>query len=96
MPAPLRAAIAAGKKILVLINPPYGETGSGIGKGDKNKKGVEQTCINATMTDSGYASKELFVQFMARIAKEMPTATLAMFSKLKYVNSPNFEKSSRH
>ena len=92
VPQGLRDAIAAGKKILVLINPPYGETGAGIGKGDKNKKGVEQTRINATMVDEGYASKELFVQFMARIAKELPTATLAMFSKLKYVNAPNFEK----
>jgi hypothetical protein len=36
--------------------------------------------------------RELFVQFMARIAKEMSTATLAMFSTLKYVNAPNFEK----
>ena len=92
VPQGLRDAIAAGKKILVLINPPYGETGSGIGKGDMNKKGVEQTRINATMVKEGYASKELFVQFMARIAKELPTATLAMFSKLKYVNAPNFEK----
>ena len=92
VPQGLRDAIAAGKKILVLINPPYGETGSGIGKGDKNKKGVEQTRINATMTDVGYASKELFAQFLARSAKELPTATLAMFSTLKYLNAPNFEK----
>ncbi len=92
VPQGLRDAIATGKKILVLINPPYGETGAGIGKGDKNKKGVEQTRINATMTEMGYASKELFVQFLARIAKELPTATLAMFSTLKYVNAPNFEK----
>ena len=92
VPQGLRDAIATGKKILVLINPPYGETGSGIGKGDKNKKGVEQTRINATMTDVGYASKELFAQFLARIAKELPTATLAMFSTLKYLNAPNFEK----
>ena len=92
VPAGLQKAIADGKKILVLINPPYGETGSGIGKGDKNKKGVEQTKIGASMTDVGYASKELFVQFLVRIAKEIPTATLAMFSTLKYVNAPNFEK----
>lgn len=92
VPASLRAAMTTGKKILVLINPPYGETGAGIGKGDKNKKGVEQTQVNATMTDMGYASKELFVQFLARIARELPTATLAMFSTLKYVNAPNFEK----
>lgn len=92
VPEGLRKAIAEGKKILVLINPPYGETGAGIGKGDKNKKGVEQTRINTTMTDVGYASKELFVQFLARITKELPTTTLAMFSTLKYVNAPNFEK----
>ena len=42
--------------------------------------------------DFGYAARELFAQFVARIAKEIPNATLAMFSKLKYVNAPNFEK----
>lgn len=79
------------KKILVLINPPYGETGSGIGKGDTNKKGIEKSKINMQM-DLGYASKELFVQFLNRIQKELPNATLAMFSTLKYVVAPNFEK----
>lgn len=92
IPQTLRNAIAQGKKILVLINPPYGETGAGIGKGDKNKKSVERTRVNAFMTNVGYASKELFVQFLARIAKELPNATIAMFSTLKYVNAPNFEK----
>ncbi|TDE31142.1 hypothetical protein E0I61_00115 [Flavobacterium ranwuense] len=94
VPKGLKQAIAEGKKILILINPPYGETGSGIGKGDKNKKEVEQTKINALMKtqELGYASKELFVQFLVRIAKEIPTATIAMFSKMKYVNAPNFEK----
>lgn len=94
VPQGLRQAIAEGKKILVLINPPYGETGSGISKGDKNKKEVEQTKINALMKtqELGYASKELFVQFLVRIATEIPTATIAMFSKMKYVNAPNFEK----
>lgn len=78
------------KKILVLINPPYGETGAGIGKGDTNKKGIERTKINLQM-NYGYASKELFVQFLARIYKELPNATLAMFSTLKYIVAPNFE-----
>ena len=44
------------------------------------------------MDDYGKASNELFVQFLARISKEIPTASIAMFSTLKYVNSPNFEK----
>jgi hypothetical protein len=94
VPKGLQKAISEGKKILILINPPYGETGSGIGKGDKNKKEVEQTKINALMKSQamGYSSKELFIQFLVRIAREVPTATIAMFSKLKYVNAPNFEK----
>lgn len=98
LPAELRQAIAdaeagkpGAKKILVLMNPPYGETGSGVGKGDTNKKGIERSRINESM-DFGYASKELFVQFLARISKEIPNATIAMFSTLKYVNAPNFEK----
>lgn len=98
IPKALQQAIAdanekkkGAKKILVLINPPYGETGSGIGKGDTNKKGIERSQINSQM-DLGYASKELFVQFLVRIRKELPNATLAMFSTLKYVVAPNFEK----
>ncbi|RZK29950.1 MAG: hypothetical protein EOO61_19940, partial [Hymenobacter sp.] len=94
VPERLRKAITEGKKILVLINPPYGETGSGIGKGDKNKKEVEQTKVNRLMKEQelGYASKELFVQFLVRIAAEIPNAVLAMFSTLKYVNGPNIER----
>ena len=100
LPIALRLAIAdakEGKKgakpILVLINPPYAESGSGIGKGSENKIGVEKTRINNWMRELnlGFASKELFVQFLIRIREELPTARLAMFSTLKYVNAPNFE-----
>ncbi len=91
IPKELREAIASGKKILVLINPPYAEVGSGADSG--NKAGVAKTKFAATaMSQYGKASSELFTQFVARIAQEMPTATIAMFSKLKYVNAPNFEK----
>jgi len=99
MPPALREAIAAtrdrkkgAKPILILINPPYAESGSGIAKGDINKIGVEKTRINSWMRgmNVGYASKELFVQFLVRISRELPDITLAMFSKLKYVNAPNF------
>ena len=90
VPAGLRAAIAAGKKILVLINPPYAEAGTGMDSG--NKEGVATTKMATCMPNYGYATRELFTQFVARISIEMPTATLAMFSKLKYVNAPNFEQ----
>jgi hypothetical protein len=96
-PEGLRKAIAEGKKILVLINPPYAEATNfeNIAKGvdAENKEGVAKTKIASTsMADYGKASNELFTQFLARIAKEIPTATIAMFSTMKYVNAPNFEK----
>ena len=96
VPENLRKAIAGGKKILVLINPPYAEAmnADNISNNEnaESKLGVSKTKVSALMDAQGYAARELFVQFLVRIAKEIPTATLAMFSKLKYVNAPNFEK----
>ena len=100
VPVGLRNAIAEGKKILVLINPPYAEATNGANtsiasRGDETstKDGVAKTKIAETaMADYGKASNELFTQFVARIAKEIPTATLAMFSKLKYVTAPTLEE----
>ncbi len=91
VPEGLRKAIAEGKKILVLINPPYAESGEGIGGGNKEKVAKTKFATTA-MTNYGKASNELFTQFVARIFQEIPTATLAMFSKLKYINAPNFER----
>ncbi|MFP5039751.1 hypothetical protein [Parasediminibacterium sp. JCM 36343] len=90
IPISLRNAIAEGKKILVLINPPYAESGEGIGGG--NKEGVAKTKLAlSAMQGYGKASNELFTQFVVRVAQEMPSAKLAMFSTLKYVNAPTLE-----
>ena len=97
VPESLRKAIADGNKILVLINPPYAEaTGSenvsSSGAAEASKTGVAKTKLAAyAMAEYGKASNELFTQFVVRIAKEIPTATLAMFSKLKYVNSQTLD-----
>ena len=92
VPQGLRDAIAAGKKILVLINPPYGEAANS--QGNEGKSAIAKTNIGALMNnaDYGYAARELFVQFLVRIAREIPSAKVAIFSTLKYVNAPNFEK----
>lgn len=98
IPEGLRRAIKEGKKLLVLINPPYAEATSSdnIGTGgiaDASKTGVAKTRFATTaMPEYGKASNELFTQFVARIAKEIPTATLAMFSTLKYVNSQTMDE----
>ena len=96
IPESLRKAIADGKKILVLINPPYAEAtnaeNTGIGSTSENKVGVAKTKFAATaMNEFGKASNELYTQFVARIAKEIPTATIGMFSTLKYVNAPTLD-----
>ncbi len=96
IPQKLRDAIKKGKKILVLMNPPYAEAtnSANTSKGDDaaNKAGVAQTRFAQTaMQDFGASRNELFVQFLARIAIEIPTATIAMFSTPKHVNAPNFE-----
>lgn len=96
VPAELRKAIADKKKLLVLINPPYAEATNfgniATGLEAENKEGVAKTKFSEHMSDYGKASNELFAQFVARIARELPEATLAMFSTLKYVNAPNFER----
>jgi hypothetical protein len=94
VPESLRKAIKSGKKILVLINPPYAEATSSenISKNkveDLSKTGVAKTKVASIAKESSSkASNELFMQFVVRIANEMPTATLAMFSKIKYINAP--------
>ena len=90
VPAALQQAIKEGKKILVLINPPYAEAANS--QGNEGKTDVATTKFSINMNDYGYAKRELFTQFLARIAIEIPQATIAMFSTLKYVNAPNFEK----
>lgn len=99
MPHELRAHIQAAhtdkkKKILVLINPPYAEaTSSFSATGGKNKKGVAKTKVaDHCMHQYGKASNELFTQFLARIAQELPNAVVAVFSKLKYITAPTLQE----
>ena len=98
VPENLRKAIAEGKKILVLINPPYAEATSSdnivsSGNSELSKTNVAKTKLASIgMKEFGKASNELFTQFIVRVAKEMPTAILAMFSTLKYVSSPTLNE----
>jgi hypothetical protein len=96
IPQALRDAIASGKKILVLINPPYAEATNADNVSsqiyNEAKTDVATTKVAENMGNYGYANRELFTQFLVRISKEIPTAHIAMFSTMKYVNAPNFEK----
>ncbi|MDE5820979.1 MAG: hypothetical protein K2H63_00660 [Paramuribaculum sp.] len=97
LPKSLRTAIESNKKkIIVLINPPWGETtdANNTVKGHKarNKTGIKRTKMaEVGMSGYGKASNELFLQFVARIAKEIPNATLALFSTMKFINAQTSE-----
>ena len=102
LPKELRKALADAKaekedakRILILMNPPYAEAmhpeNTSGGSKSESKIGVAQTRVALSMPEYGYAKRELFVQFLARISQELPGCILAFFSKLKYVNAPNFK-----
>ena len=78
------------RKLVFYINPPYAEAGSGQGK---HKAGVAtgNKSFEKYKNIIGKASNEIFAQFFIRIYQEIPTATLAEFSKLKILQSSNFQ-----
>ena len=66
LPEALKTALKSGKKIVFLINPPYGQATSG--NGNEHKAGVKNTETSLRMSaEFGKASNELFVQFLYRI-----------------------------
>ena len=90
--ADAKAGMAGAKPILVLINPPYAEATSSENVAsdgvNKSKKGVAKTKFAAAaMSLYGKATNDLFTQFIVRIYQEIPSAKLAVFSKVSYVNA---------
>lgn len=81
------------KKLIIYINPPYAEasnarTVSGTGS---NRPGLSISVVKETYKKQlGRAANELFAQFFARIAVELDGCKLAVFSKLKTMQGPNF------
>jgi hypothetical protein len=82
------------KKLIIYINPPYAEASStdaviSSGKSKDGVSSIHQT-RNNYMQSVGSAIKELFIQFIAHIYHKIPGSKLALFSKMKFVNSQNF------
>jgi hypothetical protein len=82
------------KKLIVYINPPYAEASSttAVISSGSSKDGVStiHQTRDSYINSVGSAIKELFIQFVARIYHKIPNSKLALFSKLKFVNSQNF------
>lgn len=83
------------KKLVIYINPPYAEasnsrtiTGTGT-----NRVGLSFSQVKVNHAkELGRAGNELFAQFFARIFDEIKDCHVAMFSKLKMMQGPNFAR----
>jgi hypothetical protein len=82
------------KQLIVFINPPYGECGRAKKKGEENKSGIasEYEAYKTFENTLGKALRDIATLFIARVYKDIPNGNLGVFSKLKYVNAPNFKR----
>ncbi|MDD6994882.1 MAG: hypothetical protein SPH68_00685 [Candidatus Borkfalkiaceae bacterium] len=84
-------------KWLIFINPPFATSNTpSLSQGKTSKTGVSDTAVRREMLSRGLGEtgRELFSQFLFRIAEEFKgkTAYLGLFSTLKYLNAPNDKK----
>lgn len=78
------------KKLVIYINPPYAEAGSGTGK-NKPKVASLNKIYKKYKNIIKDASKELFALFIIRIYLEIPNCIICQFSTLKIIQAGNFE-----
>ena len=76
------------KKLVIYINPPYAEADNRKGTG-RNSVAISKI-QEKYKTEMGYTKRELFIQFMVRIDKELQRCKLGQFSKLKALCASNF------
>lgn len=76
------------KKLVIYINPPYGEGDSRIGKG---RSGIAISKIQQKYSEQmGYAKREIYIQFLARIYGEIKGCKLGLFSTLTHLQGSKF------
>ena len=87
------------KKLIIYINPPYAEaasaktvTGTGANKAGTS---IGNRTYNLDKGRIGSACNELFAQFLVRIYHELSLCKIAEFSKLKTLQSSNFQEFRR-
>jgi hypothetical protein len=82
-------------RLIIYINPPYAEASDTrvvTGSRNKNKIGVAKNKTRERFELLlGKSNRELFVQFLSRIYKDIEGCIIAEFSKLKALQSPNYK-----
>jgi hypothetical protein len=91
LPEGLRKAIEEGRKIIVLMNPPYATSNVAGNKG-LEKTGTSQTKINQEMKSEGIwgkSSQQLYGQFLYRVNKL--NLDVCLFSKPNFMTGSSFK-----
>jgi hypothetical protein len=97
LPESLRKTIEEGRKIIVLMNPPYA-TSNDLDNTKSNetlsKKGVSQTKVGLAMKYNklGGCSDQLYAQFMYRIMTEFKGMNICLFSPPLYLTGLSYKK----
>ncbi|MDR1764290.1 MAG: hypothetical protein LBR64_10155 [Dysgonamonadaceae bacterium] len=79
------------RRLIIYINPPYAEATNYKGNTKADVARISKISEKYKKELDG-AMNELYAQFFIRVFKEIPSATLAAFSKIKYISAPNFKK----
>jgi hypothetical protein len=96
LPKGLRDAIESGKKIIILINPPYATSNNmGTIEGD-HKEGISDTKIGSEMKNNkwGASSRNIYAQFLYRIfelQKNNGNIKIALFCKPNYMTASDYK-----
>jgi len=73
------------KKLMFLINPPYGECGTGWGRNSKAGVKFSKTAERFREILGGATLNEKYVQFFVRIYADVPDCKMAAFVQPKYI-----------
>jgi hypothetical protein len=91
LPEGLKQALLEGKKMIVLMNPPYGRASSDItGKGS-SRTGLASTKIGEMMNEENYgqSSSQLYSQFLYRFSKSN-NIKICLFSPPLFLSGSHF------
>ena len=76
------------KKLIIYINPPYAEADNRRGEG---RTGVAMSKTHKKYSElMGYTKRELYIQFLTRIYREISGCKIGEFSTLKALQAPRF------
>jgi hypothetical protein len=92
LPEGLKRALLEGKKIIVLMNPPYG-TANNAGTDSGHKSGIALTELNKMMKGDGWgaASQQLYAQFLYRLTKvNLGNINICIFAKSLYKSGNSY------